>query len=220
MTGADQDAAAGITPESLEKGRRLFAAECRFITAATTAENLPPSTMPEVAFAGRSNVGKSSLINTLTGRNTLARISQTPGRTRQINFFILNEQMMLVDLPGHGYAEAPKQEIARWTALTDAYFRGRVTLRRLCLLVDSRHGTRKIDCELMDRLDTAAVSYQIILTKTDKTKEGDLSQLKERLGEKMRVHPACHPCITATSAREGTGIPELRAMLAGLCETG
>lgn len=232
MTGADRDSqdtqdtqdmadtVAGITPESLEKGRILFAGECRFVAGATTQDNLPPGTLPEVAFAGRSNVGKSSLINALTGQNALARISHTPGRTRQINFFVLNDWMMLVDLPGHGYAKAPKHEIARWTELTDTYFRGRPTLRRLCLLVDSRHGAKKVDCDLMDRLDAAAVSYQIVLTKIDKTKAGDLERMKERLGEEIRKRPACHPSIAATSAHEGDGVPELRAMLAGLCETG
>ena len=226
MSGTDRDtqdtvdSAAGITPESLEKGRILFAGECRFVAGATTADNLPPGTLPEVAFAGRSNVGKSSLINALTGHKTLARISQTPGRTRQINFFVLNDRMMLVDLPGHGYAKAPKHEIYRWTELTDAYFRGRATLRRLYLLVDSRYGAKKVDRDLMDRLDAAAVSYQMVLTKTDKAKAKDLEQIKERLGEEIRQHPAALPYIIATSARESSGIPELRAMLAGLCEAG
>lgn len=226
MTGADQETPdtaetpAWTTPESLEKGRILFAGECRFVAGSTNEDNLPPGGLPEVAFAGRSNVGKSSLINALTGQNTLARISHTPGRTRQINFFTLNDRLMLVDLPGHGYAKAPKHEIADWTELIDAYLRGRPTLRRLCLLVDSRHGTKKVDRELMDRLDAAAVSYQIVLTKADKTKAGDLARMEEMLGEEMRPRAAALPHMVATSARDGSGVPELRAMLAGLCEAG
>ncbi len=226
MTGADQETPDTVdtpdwtTPESLEKGRILFAGECRFVAGSTNQDNLPPGSLPEVAFAGRSNVGKSSLINALAGQNSLARISHTPGRTRQINFFTLNERLMLVDLPGHGYAKASKQEIAGWSELIDVYFRGRPTLRRLCLLLDSRHGAKKVDRELMDRLDAAAVSYQIVLTKTDKTKAGDLARTEEKLREEMRPRAAALPHIVATSAREGSGIPELRAMLAGLCEAG
>ena len=208
-----QDLAVWVTPESLEKGRILFAGECRFIAGATTQDNLPPGTLPEVAIAGRSNVGKSSLINALTGQNTLARTSHTPGRTRQINFFALNERMMLVDMPGHGYAKAPKHEITRWTELTNAYFCGRSTLRRLCLLVDSRHGTKKVDRDLMDRLDTAAVSYQVVLTKIDKAKAEDLEQMEKRLQEEMRLRPAALPHMVATSAHRGSGVAELRAML-------
>src|SRR5262249_1839425 len=150
-----------------EEARRLFAQECRFVAGAASLDRLPEPELVEVAFAGRSNVGKSSLVNALTGRGALARASNTPGRTRQINFFRLDDALMLVDLPGYGYARAPKREIAAWTKLVDAYLRGRAPLRRLMLLVDARHGLKDSDRDLMKMLDAAAVSYQGVLTKID-----------------------------------------------------
>jgi len=174
----------------------------------------PP--LPEIAFVGRSNVGKSSLLNALTGRRTLARISNTPGRTRQINFFDLCGRMMLVDLPGYGYAEAPKTEIRRWTALLRAYLRSRSTLRRVCLLIDSRHGLKEIDLPLMEMLDTSGVSYQVVLTKTDKAGAGALALIAERTAAELATHTAAHPEIHLTSATKRHGIAALRATLGSL----
>ena len=202
-----------LSPKEIEAGRILFAQDCQFVFGATTADVLPPPDYPEIAFAGRSNVGKSSLINALTSRNTLARTSNTPGRTRQLNFFVLGERLMLVDMPGHGYAKVSKSEIASWGELMDSYLRGRVKLRRLCLLVDSRHGLKPPDLELMDRLDEAAVSYQIVLTKADKVKQGELKRILSTLKSQLKVRPAAHPEIAVTSALDGGGIAQLRAAL-------
>ncbi len=160
--------------EAIEAGRKLFARECRFVMGVAQLDGLPEITAPEVAFAGRSNVGKSSLVNALTGRRTLARTSHTPGRTREINFFLLGERLMLVDLPGYGYARASKTSIRDWTALVRGYLKGRPNLRRVCLLVDARHGFKDSDRAVMAALDEAAVSYQIVLTKIDKTRPGAL----------------------------------------------
>jgi GTP-binding protein len=200
-----------------EEARRLFAQECRFVAGAATIDRLPEAALPEVAFAGRSNVGKSSLINALTGRGALARASNTPGRTRQINFFNLGDALMLVDLPGYGYARAPKREIAAWTRLVDAYLRGRAPLRRLMLLIDSRHGIKESDRELMKMLDAAAVSYQGVLTKIDKA--DDLAAMKAEVAAELARHVAAHPLLLATSAVEGTGIDEAREEIAALAET-
>jgi len=199
----------------VEVGRRLFSREARFIAGASTAAALPGDTLPEIAFAGRSNVGKSSLVNALTGRRTLARISNTPGRTRQINFFDLDERLMLVDLPGYGYAEAPKIEMRRWTALLSRYLQTRAALRRVCLLIDSRHGIKAVDHPLMLLLDDAGVSYQIVLTKTDKLEAGELALTAERTRGEMAAHAAAHPEIHLTSALKRRGIIALRAMLSG-----
>jgi GTP-binding protein len=200
-----------------EAARRLFAQECRFVIGAATLDALPDPTLPEVAFAGRSNVGKSSLINALTGRTTLARASNTPGRTRQINFFRLDDALMLVDLPGYGYARAPKREIAAWTALVGAYLRGRAPLRRLLLLIDARHGLKESDRELMAMLDGAAVSYQGVLTKIDKA--GDLDAMRAEIAAELATHVAAHPELLATSAVTGAGIEEAREAIAALAET-
>lgn len=217
-SSAPPSAGEEVDEETLAFGRWLFAQACRFVSGAADADALPDASLPEVAFAGRSNVGKSSLVNALTGRRTLARVSRAPGRTRQLNFFDLGGRLMLVDLPGYGYAKASKREAAAWTRLTQAYLRGRPSLRRLCLLVDSRHGLKPGDRDLMARLDGAAVNYQIVLTKADKMKQAELDRRLAALSGELATHPACHPQIAVTSARNGRGIPELRAALAALAQ--
>ncbi len=202
--------------QAIEAGRVLFAGACDFVAGAMTADALPPDTLPEIAFAGRSNVGKSSLLNALTGRTTLARVSNTPGRTRQLNFFSLGQRLMLVDLPGYGYAEAPKHEIARWSELMRLYLKGRASLRRTLLLVDARLGLKPIDEPIMKMLDESAVSFQLVLTKADKLSAKGLAQRIETIAAALKSHVAAHPAIHATSAQAGTGIPELRAELATL----
>ena len=202
--------------EAIEAGRLLFARECAFVAGAATVAALPAGDLVEIAFAGRSNVGKSSLINALTGRNALARTSRTPGRTQQINFFRLGDALLLVDLPGYGYARASKSKIGAWTALMFDYLKGRAALRRLCLLIDSRHGLKDTDRELMKELDTAAVVYQVVLTKCDKLTAGALAAVTETVAEELARHPAAHPEILATSSQSGAGIAELRAALAAL----
>ena len=198
----------------LEAGRRLFAGPCAFVAGVVRTGGLPPDTRPEVAFAGRSNVGKSSLVNALTSRKTLARTSGTPGRTQQINFFDLGGRLYLVDLPGYGYARASKDRVRRWNALIRDYLRGRASLRRVCLLIDARHGPKPGDREIMELLDGAAVSYQIVLTKTDKLPAGALAARLAEVSAAAARHPACHPEIAATSAEKGRGIAGLRAALA------
>lgn len=172
--------------------------------------------MPEIAFAGRSNVGKSSLINALTGRKTLARASNTPGRTQLLNFFDLGERLMLVDLPGYGYAEAPKDLVQRWTALVNGYLRGRAVLRRTCILIDSRHGLKPTDLDVMSMLDAAAVVYQVVLTKADKVRPTALAQVRDSVAKGIARRVAAHPDIIVTSSEDGTGIAELRAALTTL----
>ncbi len=197
-----------------EAGRRLFAAEARFIAGASSPSGLPPEGLPEIAFVGRSNVGKSSLVNALTGRRMLARISNTPGRTRQINFFDLGSRLMLVDLPGYGYAEAPKSAIKSWTSLVRRYLQTRATLRRVCLLVDSRHGIKEADRALMRMLDDAGVSYQVVLTKADKAGKSELASVPDKIIAELATHVAAHPEIHITSALDRRGIAELREALA------
>jgi GTP-binding protein len=214
--GAPKAGARKADAEAIEAGRRLFAKECRFVTAAADPGGIPEAELPEVAFAGRSNVGKSSLLNALTGRRALARISNIPGRTRLLNFFALGTRLMLVDLPGYGYARASRRQIAAWTALIDAYLRGRAGLRRVCLLIDARRGPSANDREMMGRLDAAAVPYQAVLTKADKVKGAELAALCTALGEELARHPAAYPEIAVTSAKDKTGIAELRASLARL----
>ncbi len=204
------------TPETIETGRHLFAQDCAFLGAAVETARLPETDLPEIAFAGRSNVGKSSLVNALTGRKTLARTSHTPGRTRQLNFFDLGGRLILVDLPGYGYARAAKTDIRRWSALTRRYLRGRPGLRRICLLVDARHGTKDSDRDVMAALDQAAVSYQVVLTKADKVKPQALAAVLRAVEQELAAHPAAHPACPLTSARTGLGIAELRAALAAL----
>lgn len=191
----------------------LFLKKCEFVMGGVDLESIPPATLPEIAFAGRSNVGKSSIVNALTGRKTLAKASNTPGRTQQINFFLLAEALMLVDLPGYGYAKAPKKDVAQWTRLVKAYLAGRPNLRRVCLLVDARHGIKDTDVEIMKLLDKVAVNYQIVLTKSDKIKPAELETVTQDAYAKIKRHPAAHPVIMPTSSEKGDGIEALRAEL-------
>ena len=208
----------GITLEydaaELEVGRLLFARECTFLLGVARLNQLPDDVLPEIAFAGRSNVGKSSLLNALTGRKALARTSNTPGRTQQLNFFDLGKRAMLVDMPGYGYAKAPKPQVDAWTRLVKDYLRGRVGLRKLCLLIDARHGVKPVDRKIMDLLEAAAVVFQVVLTKTDKAKR--LDDLVRNTAAVVDGYRAGAPEILLTSARRGEGIPELRAELAKL----
>lgn len=199
-----------------EKGRLLFAKPCTFIIGVATADQLPPPGLPEIAFAGRSNVGKSSLVNALVGHKALARTSNTPGRTREVNFFDLGSALYLVDLPGYGYAQASKTEINRWNRLIMDYLRGRVGLRRVFLLIDARRGIMENDEKVMARLDDAAVSFQGVLTKSDKLKATELERTIDRCRQILERHPAAFPDILVTSARKGTGIAGLRAAVAAL----
>jgi GTP-binding protein len=212
MTGApaaDTDA----TEARLEEGRLLFARPARFVWAAQTLDGLPPPGLPEIAFAGRSNAGKSSLLNALTGQTALARVSQTPGRTRQLNFFDLDGRLMLVDMPGYGYAKASRDLKDAWQATMFRYLRGRPTLRRIVLLMDSRVGAKESDHEAMDLFDRAAVPFTIVLTKAD---EGVAPERAAEAEALARKHAAGHPLVLATSARTGAGIEALRAELATL----
>jgi GTP-binding protein len=200
----------------IEQGRLLFAQECNFLLGIDKLGQLPDSSLPEVAFAGRSNVGKSSLINALTGRKAIARTSNTPGRTQQLNFFNLGKRLILVDLPGYGYARVSKTQVASWTRTLKAFLRGRVTLRRVCLLIDSRVGIKDLDREMMDMLDSAAVMYQIVLTKVDKLKNNDLMILITKTTDELTTRSAAFPTLAVTSSNKLTGIKELRAGLASL----
>lgn len=198
-------------PEALEAARRLFAGPCAFMTGATSMEGLPDAGPPEFAFAGRSNVGKSTLLNALTGRKGLARASNTPGRTRELNFFDLGGALRLVDLPGYGFAAASDKDVKTWTRLTRDFLRGRQTLRRVFLLVDSRHGVKPSDLEVMDALDKAAVGYAVVLTKTDKLKPQERAAAADAAAKAIVRRPAAHPVVRSASSSEGWGIAELRA---------
>jgi GTP-binding protein len=200
--------------DALEAGRLLFAAECRFFFAAQRIEQLPPPAGLEIAFAGRSNVGKSSLLNALTGRNSLARISSEPGRTRQLNFFDLGGRLTLVDMPGYGYARASKDIKADWQGLMFDYLRGRPTLRRVMLLLDARIEVKPADIAVMELLDRAAVIFQIVLTKADGVKPEALARKQREAAGLARSHPAAFPDVVTTSSETGLGIAELRATLA------
>ena len=213
---APDDGSAPDDAAAIEAGRVLFAQPCLFMRGVADMAQLPLIGETEVAFAGRSNVGKSSLINALCGRKALARISDTPGRTQQINFFDLAARLVIVDLPGYGYARAPKAAIAAWTELVRDYLRGRPNLRRVCLLIDARHGLKPPDREVMALLDEAAVNYQVVLTKADKVKAAALADTRASVAAELKKHAAAHPELVVTSAREGTGIAELRAGLAML----
>jgi GTP-binding protein len=201
---------------NLEVGRLLFAGPCDFVRGVTKIDALPDGGLAEIAFAGRSNVGKSSLVNALTNRKTLARTSNTPGRTREINFFDLGSKLYLVDLPGFGYARVSKSEVKNWTKLVTDYLKGRVELRRVCLLIDARRGFLDSDEAVMKILDVSAVSYQIVLTKADKLKPGVLASRVSEVEAGLRRHPAAYPEVMVTSSVKGTGIPELRASLGAL----
>lgn len=206
----------GLDEAQLEQGRKLFAGPCTFLRGVAQIDQLPDAGLPEVAFSGRSNVGKSSLINALIGRRTLARTSNTPGRTQQLNFFDLGRRLILVDLPGYGFAQVPKPLVEAWTRLLKAYLRGRVPLRRALVLVDSRHGIKPVDTEIMTLLDQSAVPYQVVLTKADKVKAAALRERVAEVAEALKAHPAAFPEPAVTSAETGLGIPELRASLGAL----
>ena len=205
-----------LTEADIEQGRLLFAGECTFLAASNSMKNLAPMARDEVAFAGRSNVGKSSLVNALTGRKTLARTSQTPGRTRQLIFFNLANRLDLVDLPGYGYASAPKTDIEAWSKLTRQYLVGRQTLQRVMVLVDSRRGIGKADKLIMDMLDESAVSWALVLTKVDKLKAPQVAEVFAKAQAETKKHVAAFPHVFLTSSHDGRGIAELRAHLCRL----
>ncbi|MEP9377563.1 ribosome biogenesis GTP-binding protein YihA/YsxC [Aquabacter sp. CN5-332] len=215
MTNSTADAAPADDPY-LEAGRLLFAAEWNFLTAAPTIETLPPMQGLEIALAGRSNVGKSSLVNALTGRKALARTSVTPGRTQELIFFRMGPQLTLVDMPGYGFAKAPKEKVEAWTRTILDYLRGRVNLARVFVLIDGRHGIKKVDEDVLDLLDKAAVSYAIVLTKADQVKPTEFAVRVEETEQKIRKRPAAYPQVFPTSSHTGTGLPELRAAVARL----
>ena len=203
----------------LEAARKLFAGPCNFVLGVAHLEQLPTDDLIEVAFVGRSNVGKSSLINALTGRKALARTSNIPGRTQQLNFFNLGARLHIVDLPGYGFAKAPKQIVDEWNALIRRYLQGRAQLRRAFVLIDSRHGVKAVDHEIMKMLDEAAVSYQVVLTKADRIKTSERDKILARVDADVRKRPAAYPEILQTSSEKGHGIAELRAAIAALAET-
>ncbi|MBL4692484.1 MAG: YihA family ribosome biogenesis GTP-binding protein [Magnetovibrio sp.] len=202
--------------DQVEAGRLLFAQESTFMLGVAGLDQVPETDLPEIAFAGRSNVGKSSLVNALTGRKSLARMSHTPGRTQQINFFDLGKRLMLADMPGYGYARAPKDEVAKWTRLVNAYLKGRPQLKRVLVLVDARHGLKDTDHTIMKMLDSAAVSYQIVFTKIDKVKPPALEKLLAKTQAELAKHVASFPIIRCTSSAKKIGIEALRAEIAQL----
>ena len=203
--------------EALEAARVLFAHEVTFMMGAVAIAGLPPADLPEVAFAGRSNVGKSTLINAVAGRLHLARASNSPGRTREVNFFVADEKLRLVDLPGYGFARASRGDVKKFQNLGRDYLRGRPNLKRAYLLIDARHGLKDVDTEALDTFDIAAVSYQIVLTKADKLKPAEVEAVTARTLAAIAKRPAAFPRVLATSAEKGTGIPELRAEIVAAC---
>ena len=204
------------TPEDRETGRLMFAGPIDFLKGAVAMDGLPPADRLEVCFAGRSNVGKSSLINALTGRKNLARASNTPGRTQEINYFTVGEDRYLVDLPGYGYAEAPVAIVAKWQALLKQYLAGRQTLRRAFVLIDARHGVKAVDDEILTLLDRSAVTFQAVLTKVDKINKVERDAVIEQVKGALAKHPAAYPEIVVTSSEKGEGIETLRALIATL----
>ena len=203
-------------PQILEKGRLLFAGETTFVKGVVAMDGLPEPDRMEVCFAGRSNVGKSTLINALTGMKALARASNTPGRTQEINFFTAGEGHYLVDLPGYGYANAPVPVVEKWQRLLKQYLSGRQTLRRAFVLIDARHGVKKVDEEILSLLDSSAVTFQAVLTKADKVKEKERVKVLDQVRAALSKHPAAYPEIVVTSSEKGWGIPTLRAIIATL----
>ncbi|AXI43595.1 ribosome biogenesis GTP-binding protein YihA/YsxC [Sulfitobacter sp. SK011] len=201
---------------AIEKGRLLFAGETQFVKGVVAMDGLPPADRMEVCFAGRSNVGKSTLINALTGMKALARASNTPGRTQEINYFTAGEEHYLVDLPGYGYANAPVPVVEKWQRLLKQYLSGRQTLRRAFVLIDARHGVKKVDDEIMSLLDSSAVIFQAVLTKADKVKEAERAKVLDQVRGALAKHPAAYPEIIVTSSEKGWGIPTLRAIIATL----
>ena len=211
---------ADIEADLIEQGRKLFAGDWQFFWASPSIETLPPMAGMEIAFAGRSNVGKSSLINALTGRNALARTSHTPGRTQELIFFEGPDKagFRLVDMPGYGYAAAPKSKVQSWTELIHKFLLGRASLARVYLLIDARHGLKDVDLDVLKTLDRSAVSYQIVLTKADQVKAGELEERRAETAAALAKHPAAFPDVLATSSRSGKGMPELRAAMVRLIE--
>jgi GTP-binding protein len=205
---------------ALEAGRKLFTQQCEFMLGVLELAQMPDADRSEITFAGRSNVGKSSLINALTGRTSLARTSVTPGRTQEINFFDLGHRMILTDLPGYGYAQAPKDKVELWTDFIRKYLKGRPNLRRALVLIDSRHGLKDPDRAIMKLMDESAVNYQIIMTKADKVKPGPLALTKAAIQKELTEHVAAHPEIFVTSSAEGFGIAEVRAAMAEIAARG
>lgn len=199
--------------DQIEAARKIFAGPIQFLKSAPSLDYLPSPDVPEIAFAGRSNVGKSSLLNALTGRTSLARTSVTPGRTQELNFFDIGTplKLRLVDMPGYGFAKAPKDMVRKWRYLVNDYLRGRQVLKRTLVLIDSRHGIKDVDREVFEMLDKAATSYRIVLTKTDKIKATELEDVYAAVGEEVRKRPAAHPDVISTSSEKGMGIAELRA---------
>ena len=201
---------------TLERGRKLFAGEVTFVKGVVAMSGLPPADRPEICFAGRSNVGKSSLINALTGRKGLARASNTPGRTQEINYFALADSHYLVDLPGYGFANAPLDKVRAWQALLKTYLSGRSTLRRAFVLIDARHGIKPVDEEIMTLLDTSAVTFQVVLTKADKLRGDARDKVLAQVRGRLATHPAAYPELLLTSSEKGEGLDVLRAVISGL----